>query len=360
LDEVRRAATFIHDYLTNNGLEVQYYDAHKYPAILAGFPGMRKAPVMFSGHFDVVLPEPDDSQFFPRLDGDYLWGRGAADMKTVLATYMVWMKDRMKEKEERPPVAFLLVGNEENGEIEPMGTPHVLKQLEIDGYIPDILIAGERTGEGGNELLGEICTKNRGVMRFEIRRRGQRGHTGVAGKSIDLIQQLFDTQQAVVKIMKSHLTLTSADGWRTQTHFSYLEAGIPGLFNVSPDHARMGIEIRPIPEDDLEAFAQELVIYCDSTGCQLDIFVKENGISCDPRNQYLLALIQAVQKVSGSEPRLGRKLPGTSARFAPRGQGVVWGQSGIGPHSREEKHFIPSIMPYYEALTEYGRILSAV
>ena len=28
---------------------------------------------------------------------------------------------------------------------------------------------------------------------------------------------------------------------------------------------------------------------------------------------------------------VGRKLPGTSARFAPGGQGVVWGQTGIGP-----------------------------
>jgi len=83
----------------------------------------------------------------------------------------------------------------------------------------------------------------------------------------------------------------------------------------------------------------------------------ENGIVCDTTNPFLLALTEAVRQASGEEPRLGRKLPGTSARFAPRGQGVVWGQSGSGPHAQDERHYIPSIMPYYRALDQYNRIL---
>jgi len=83
---------------------------------------------------------------------------------------------------------------------------------------------------------------------------------------------------------------------------------------------------------------------------ELYISIIENGVACDPQNIYLLALVEAIRQASGSEPRLGSKLPGTSARFAPQGQGVVWGQSGLGPHSKEERHFIPSIEPYYRAL----------
>ena len=71
---------------------------------------------MLTGHFDVVEPDPDDSQFNPRIEGDYLHGRGAADMKTVVATYLVWMKDRMKMGKPFPNISLLLVGNEENGE----------------------------------------------------------------------------------------------------------------------------------------------------------------------------------------------------------------------------------------------------
>ena len=67
----------------------------------------------------------------------------------------------------------------------------------------------------------------------------------------------------------------------------------------------------------------------------------ENGIICDPDNPYLQALVEAVRKASGQEPAIGRKLPGTSARFAPGGQGVVWGQSGIGPHAARRAAFHP-------------------
>jgi len=82
LDQVQRAKTVICAYALQNGLEVQPFEAGRYPAVLIGFPGQRLAPVMLSGHFDVVAPEPDDAQFQPRIEGDYLWGRGAADMKT--------------------------------------------------------------------------------------------------------------------------------------------------------------------------------------------------------------------------------------------------------------------------------------
>jgi succinyl-diaminopimelate desuccinylase len=92
LDAVHQAAAFIDLYFRQHGLEVRLFDSAKFPALLVGFPGQLLTPVMLSGHFDVVAPEPDDSQFEPRVDGDYLWGRGSGDMKTVVATYMVWMK----------------------------------------------------------------------------------------------------------------------------------------------------------------------------------------------------------------------------------------------------------------------------
>src|SRR6266498_5416289 len=98
LDEVHRAGSLIDDYLRNAGLEVKYFDG-KYPAVYATFPvsslqaSSTNSPIFLTGHFDVVEPEPDDSQFSPHIEGDYLHGRGAADMKTVVATYLVWMKN---------------------------------------------------------------------------------------------------------------------------------------------------------------------------------------------------------------------------------------------------------------------------
>ena len=65
-------------------------------------------------------------------------------------------------------------------------------------------------------------------------------------------------------------------------------------------------------------------------------------------------MMPSANRAKARSPAIGRKLPGTSARFAPKGQGVVWGQSGIGPHARDERHFVPSILPYYRVLQAWG------
>ena len=385
LDEVHRAGTFVFDYLRNNGLEVRYFDG-KYPAVYATFPHPQPFPlrgrgaespsltgrgergegcILLTGHFDVVEPEPDDSQFSPHIEDDYLWGRGAADMKTVVATYMVWMKDLlqgrgipsgMSEGSQSnisgspysfPNIALLLVGNEENGESEAWGTPFVLKEL---GITPALFIAGERTGEKGNELFGEICIENRGVMRFDVIARGVKGHSGVAGAGGDLSERLIQARAALSDIFAEHLTLKSPDGWQSQAKFPFINVGTPGIYNITAAEGVLGVEIRPIPQDDTKVLRKAVEAYCAENGLEVRFSVMEDGVACDPENPALLALLEAVRQASGDEPKVGRKLPGTSARFAPGGQAVVWGEAGLGPHARDERHFIPSIEPYYRSL----------
>jgi len=316
-----------------------------------------------TGHFDVVEPEPDDSQFTPRIEGDYLYGRGSADMKTVVATYLVWMKDTLKSGKPFPNISLLLVGNEENGEAEAWGTPFVLKELgkheEGDHkgrpYTPSLFIAGERTGEKGDELFGEVCVENRGVMRFDVLAHGAKGHSGVAGAG-DLSERLITARAALSDIFAKHLTLKSSDGWQSQAKFPFINVGTPGVYNVTAAEGILGVEIRPIPQDDTSGLQKEVEAYCAANGLEARFSVMENGVACDPNNPALKMLLEAVKQASGSEARIGRKLPGTSARFAPGGQAVVWGQSGIGPHAKDERHFIPSIEPYYRALMELGKL----
>ena len=375
LDEVHRAGSLIDDYLKNAGLEVKFFDG-KYPAIYATFPitkyqhlhrahtrpGRRcrgvtvlpdhQSPILLTGHFDVVEPDSDDSQFTPRIDGDYLWGRGAADMKTVVATYLVWMKDILKTGKPFPNISLLLVGNEENGEAEAWGTPFVLKELNL---APALFIAGERTGEKGNELFGEICVENRGVMRFDVITRGARGHSGVAGTD-DLSEKLIAARSALNEIFARYLTLKSSDGWQSQAKFPFIHVGTPGIYNVTAAEGILGVEIRPIPQDDIEGLKLEVEEYCKANGLEMCLTVMENGVACSPDNPALQVLLEAVKAASGSEPILGKKLPGTSARFAPGGQAVVWGQSGLDPHAKGERHFIPSIEPYYKSLNELAKL----
>lgn len=116
------------------------------------------------------------------------------------------------------------------------------------------------------------------------------------------------------------------------------------------------MEIRPIPQDNVQDLKSKVEEYCKANGLELCMNVMENGVACSPDNPALQALIESVRKASATEPKIGKKLPGTSARFAPGGQAVVWGQSGLGPHARDERHYIPSIEPYYRSLNELAKL----
>jgi succinyl-diaminopimelate desuccinylase len=356
LDEVLTCARFVAGWMRDAGLEVKLYEAGRYPSLVAGFPGGLLAPITLSGHFDVVPPEPDDRQFEPRVDGDYLWGRGAADMKTVVASWMVWMRDHLRTGPPYPPINALWVGNEENGESEPFGTPHVLADLaDNHGWAPEIMLVGERTGEVGDEDFGMVCPENRGVVRIEFIARGKKGHTGTGAVPIDLLDRLVELKTVLASVFPRHLTLSSLDGWESAARFPFLNVGETGVYNITAGEGVLGLEIRPIPSDDVAGMVDELLSLCGELDIEVDVDVMEAGVACPQDNPHLARLVASVEAVSGSSAIIGKKKPGSSARFAPGGNAVVWGQSGIGPHSSDERHYIPSIDPYLDVLDEFAK-----
>jgi succinyl-diaminopimelate desuccinylase len=355
LEDVATCGRFIAGLLQKDGCEVKLYDQGRYPAVLAGFPGQLTAPVTLCGHFDVVEPDPDDGQFVPRVDGDYLWGRGAADMKTVVASYLVWMRHVVRAGSPHPPFNLLLVGNEENGEGEAFGTPHVLQDVgKESGWQPELMVVGERTGEEGDELTGAVCTSNRGVVRIKVRARGRRGHTGTGAIPGDLVDRLIEVRSVLGSVFSRFLTQSSYDGWESTARFPFLDVGTDGVYNITAGAGVLGIEVRPIPDDDVYAMVEEMGTICGELGHEVEVETMEAGITCPRDNRHLQTLLEAVEEVSGEPVELGRKKPASSARFAPGGNAVVWGQTGIGPHAPEERHFIPSIEPYLKALDVFA------
>ncbi|HEX9333142.1 MAG TPA: hypothetical protein VF896_14715, partial [Anaerolineales bacterium] len=178
---------------------------------------------------------------------------------------------------------------------------------------------------------------------------------GVAGTG-DLSEKLIAARSALNEIFAKHLTLKAADGWQSQAKFPFINVGTPGVYNVTAGEGILGVEIRAIPQDNVEGLKSKVEEYCETNGLEICINVMENGVACDRNNPALIALIESVKIASGSTPKIGKKLPGTSARFAPAGQAVVWGQSGVGPHAKNEGHYIPSIEPYYKSLNELAKL----
>ncbi|NPA31375.1 MAG: M20 family metallopeptidase [Chloroflexi bacterium] len=355
-EEVARAGRYLQTYLDAHGLVTYWLDQGRTPALFAFFPGQEQPRVLWLGHFDVVNPEPDDRQFEPRIEGNHLWGRGAADMKTVVATLAVWMARRRAQGPPYPTFGALLIGNEEEGETFPVGTPHALAWLRERGPEPEFYIAGERTEETGTRPYGAVCTHSRGASRLYFEARGRRDHSGIA-TGRDLVAELVDAYHAAQDLAQRHFTLQAPSGWVTQVRFPYFLVGEEGLYNITPDRGVLGIEVRSIPEDDMAPFVADLEAYAQRSGLRLVAESVTDGVAVDPSNPYYQALIAALEEAWKRPVETCRKRPASSIRYAPRDRGVVWGQSGWGPHRADERHYIPSIRPYYDALEAYARRL---
>ena len=126
--------------------------------------------VALIGHTDVVPPTthpPDgDDQFAPYLKNGDLYARGAADMKTVVATDLAWMAARQKEPGPKPPFITMISSCEENGSAESNHTGAALDWLESEkGIKIRFAVVGERTGElewmDPDIQVGPICKENR-------------------------------------------------------------------------------------------------------------------------------------------------------------------------------------------------------
>ncbi|MDX1437712.1 MAG: M20/M25/M40 family metallo-hydrolase, partial [Anaerolineales bacterium] len=278
-------------YLSHAGLKIYRFDEGDFPALIAAFPGGEKAPIMISGHFDVVAPEPDDGQFTPVIDGNYFCGRGTADMKTMVATLMVWMKYSLQAGPPYPPINLMLIGNEETGEGEAMGTPHVLSAMSGDpgwgSYRPELFIAAERTGETGDEIWGQIHTENRGAARVKLVAEGERAHSALAGGKEDLVTRLSAARQAVIELAEDYLTLYSDDGWFTLLRFPYFLVGEENVYNITAHRGSLGVEIRPIPQDDVSSFIQEVKNYAQANRLIVEDELIHPGIACSPSNPFL-------------------------------------------------------------------------
>lgn len=187
-DEVLRTHTIAREFAEQAGLRVIELPADPdtgkpYPYLMVTFPdfnindpNVTKA-VALIGHTDVVGPSTKppngENQFSPYLlDGD-LYARGSADMKTVVATYLVWMAERQKQPGPKPPLIAMISSCEENGSAAPNHTGAALDWLKETCNIKiRFAVVGERTGElewmDPDIAVGPICKENRAWRWMEL------------------------------------------------------------------------------------------------------------------------------------------------------------------------------------------------
>jgi len=178
------AAEYLADTLRSEGIEpVLLEGASRRANVVARLSGTKDAgPLLLMGHTDVV-PAEADQWTHPPFAGDvadgYVWGRGAVDMKHMVAMeLMVMLLLQRLEIPLRRDVIFMASADEEEGGQWGAG-------WLVDHY-PDLIRAEYALNEGGGyayEIGGTLfytCqTAEKGYARFDLRARGRPGHGSV-------------------------------------------------------------------------------------------------------------------------------------------------------------------------------------
>jgi succinyl-diaminopimelate desuccinylase len=133
--------------------------------------------VVFAGHTDVVPTGPleqwSSDPFSPSHRDGRLYGRGAADMKTSIAAFVVAVEEFLAAKPDPAlSVALLLTSDEEGPSVD--GTVVVCDRLKERGERIDFCIVGEPTSV---ERLGDMIKNGRrGTMSGRLTVKGVQGH----------------------------------------------------------------------------------------------------------------------------------------------------------------------------------------
>ncbi len=137
-----------------------------------------EAPLfVFAGHTDVVPTGPVDKwthpPFEPTLDGDTLYGRGTADMKSSIAAMMVACKAVIESGVEiKGSIGFLITSDEEGPAHD--GTVRVIETLEARNEKIDWCLVGEPSST--NKVGDAIKNGRRGSIGCTLTIHGQQGH----------------------------------------------------------------------------------------------------------------------------------------------------------------------------------------
>lgn len=170
------ALVLLQDLLESAGFECHRVDRGGISNLFARWGAKGARSFGFNGHTDVVPPGDPGSWTHPPFSGHeengLIWGRGATDMKSGVAAFVVAAIDFVRQTPPDGAVILTVTGDEEAAGRD--GTRAILDWMAEEGERMDVCIVGEPSNP---EVFGEMMKiGRRGSITFEIAAKGVQGH----------------------------------------------------------------------------------------------------------------------------------------------------------------------------------------
>ncbi|MBT2332914.1 succinyl-diaminopimelate desuccinylase [Variovorax paradoxus] len=273
--------------------------------------------LVFAGHTDVVPTGPVEQwtshPFTPTHRDGKLYGRGACDMKTSIAAFVVSIEEFLKATPDpKLTLALLLTSDEEGPGID--GTVIVCNALAARGEVIDYCIVGEPTAV---QRCGDMIKNGRrGTMSGKLTVHGVQGHIAYPHLAKNPVH-------AVAPALAELVAINAAGGWDagnayfqpTSWQISNFHSGT-GASNVIPGSAVIDFNFRFSTESTPESLQQRVHAVLDAHGVDCSLAWTIGGLPFLTTPGELVAAVQAaIADETGIATELSTSGGTSDARF---------------------------------------------
>lgn len=275
--------------------------------------GTGRPLVCFAGHTDVVPPGPlgewHSDPFVPTVRGGRLYGRGAADMKSSLAAFVLATETFVLERPGHSgSIAFLLTSDEEGPSID--GTARIVERMKARGETIDYCVVGEPTSVSA---LGDMIKNGRrGSLSGRLTVRGVQAHIAYPQLGRNPIHLLAS---ALAELIAVEWDRGNADFSPTSFQISNIHGGT-GATNVIPNSVAVDFNFRFSTESTEQALRTRLEGVLQKHGLEFTVEWTLGGKPFRSRRGHLIEVVsQSIQLHTGRVPELSTSGGTSDARF---------------------------------------------
>ena len=269
--------------------------------------------VCFAGHTDVVPTGPLDQwktdPFEPTIRDGILHGRGASDMKTSLAAFVVAIAKFVGEHPDHAgSIAVLFTSDEEGPAVD--GTVRVVEELARRGQTIDYCIVGEPTSV--NKLGDMIKNGRRGSLSGTLTVKGVQGHVAYPHMAKNPVHEVA---AAIAELAQTEWDRGNEYFPPTTWQISNFHAGT-GATNIIPGTAQVQFNFRFSTASTLESLQTRLIGILDKHGVEHEIdWVYGGRPFVTKRGDLVDAVSRAIKTVTGVDTELSTTGGTSDGRF---------------------------------------------